>query len=124
MLKQLATIMCVASLLSAEIFKFDDEDMRDLRASDPYDLFVFPGNYAFSQAMQLSKENGYRYFSFVFYDCNLEPLQTTAYFNPPSASGEVLCYDDEWISLEIIGYLYPPDDTLDYTIILGDQEID
>ena len=103
--------------------------MRALRASDPTALLMLPPQYAFSQAAQCAVENGYRYFSIIFYECTLGANKTTAHFEPASNNGVLLEYKDEWIFVEFYGYFDSPDsvDVIDayaYTIYLGEHEID
>lgn len=114
--------------LQGEIVKIDEEDMRNLRASNPIALFLLPTQYAFSQAAQTAKEQGYRYFSPIYYECNLHESVTKAFFDPPE-EGVLLDYEDEWIRIDLYAYFDPPDswnvfDTNDYLLYLCDQEID
>lgn len=129
MLRWMAFALCSFSFLCAEIFKLDEEDLRNLRASDPLDLMVMPPKYAFSQTAQCAKEYGYRYFAFVFYECTFGEYKTTAHFEPPSTPGVLLEYVDEWIRVEFYAYFDPPDtfDVFDahrYVFYIADHEID
>ncbi len=125
----LVTLLVSASSLSAEIIKLDEEDLRALRASDPTALLMLPPQYAFSQAAQTAAEQGYRYFSLVFYDCTLGENKTSAQFQPSSTNGVLLEYKDEWILVEFYAYFDDPGtvdviDAFAYTIYLCEHEID
>ncbi|MBS0625915.1 MAG: hypothetical protein JSS32_07690 [Verrucomicrobia bacterium] len=117
------------SSLKSEIAKFDEEDMRLLLASDPIALFTFPPIYAFSQGVQLAKENGYRYFSFIYYEGNFNQFKTVTHFKPKIGTGKVLKYEDRWMYLEIVGYTEPPKerevfDVNHYRVLFYDDDID
>ncbi len=121
-MNKLLTSLFLICSLSADIIKLDEEDLRVLRAANPLVLLVLPPTYAFSQASQHAQENGYRYFAFVYYECKFGSYKTTAHFEPPSNSGVLLEYEDDWIRIEYFAYFDPPD-SLD-VFEAGDYEID
>ena len=129
MIKTILALTLSIAPLSAEIIKLDEEDLRALWVSDPTALLMLPPQYAFSQAAQCAVENGYRFFSIVFYDCVLGSSKTTANFESASTNGVLLEYKDEWLLVEFYAYFDPPDspdviDAFAYIINICDREID
>ena len=129
MLRKILCFLFCLSALSAEIFKLDEEDLRNFLLTDRMQLLTLPPKYAFSQAAQYAHEYGYRYFALISYECCFGDYLTHARFPLPDQTGVLLDYQDDWIHIELFAYFDPSEDpnifdSNQYIFCLWDQKID